>query len=348
MKILVLNNAAPFIRGGAEELADNLAIRLNARRGLEAEVLRVPFRWNPAGRLPEEIWLNRNLRLYGVDRVIALKFPAYLIPHSCKTLWLLHQFRQAYDLYQSQQSHIGSDDRGRALVRLVREADNQCFRECKRIFANSPVTQSRLKEFNGFDSSVLYPPLNDPERFRGGEYGRYIFAGGRIAPGKRQHLLIEAMRFARSDLRLVIAGPLDEASYGTRLVSIVSEHGLEERVELRFGFRDRGEVAGLVNSALACAYLPIDEDSLGYVTMEAFAAAKAVLSVTDAGGLLEIVKDKQTGRVVKPASDQLAEAIDWLAGEPERAAAMGRAARASLEARGLTWDRTIDVLLESF
>ena len=43
--------------------------------------------------------LNRNLRLYNVDRTIALKFPAYLIPHTEKTLWLLHQFRQAYDLY---------------------------------------------------------------------------------------------------------------------------------------------------------------------------------------------------------------------------------------------------------
>ena len=78
MKVLVLNNAAPFIRGGAEELADCLVRRLNATKGVEAELLRVPFRWEPAERIVDEILLNRNLQLYNVDRTIALKFPAYL------------------------------------------------------------------------------------------------------------------------------------------------------------------------------------------------------------------------------------------------------------------------------
>ena len=35
-----------------------------------------------------------------VDRLIGLKFPAYLIPHPRKVIWLLHQHRQAYDLWQ--------------------------------------------------------------------------------------------------------------------------------------------------------------------------------------------------------------------------------------------------------
>lgn len=345
MKVLVINNAAPFIRGGAEELADNLAARLNARRGIEAEVLRIPFHWDPADQLLEQIWLNRNLCLYNVDRVIALKFPAYLIPHPNKSLWLLHQFRQVYDLRESMQSHIGFDERGQEIVRLVREADNQCFRECQHIFANSPVTQKRLKEFNGFDSLVLYPPLNDAKRFEGGEYGRYLFAGGRIGPGKRQHLLAEAMRFVHSDLCLVIAGPVENADYETRLRRIISEHNLESRVELRLGFRDREEIARLVNGALACGYLPIDEDSLGYVTMEAFAAAKGVLTGDDAGGLLEIVKHKETGLVVEPEPRKIADAIDWLAGEPGRPIALGRMAQAHLNAKGITWDKTIDTLL---
>src|SRR5271165_2156509 len=165
MKVLVLNNAAPFIRGGAEELADCLVQRLNATSGVEAELLRIPFRWEPAERIVDEIVLNRKLRLYNVDRVIALKFPAYLIPHPNKTLWLLHQFRQVYDLYEAGQSHIGFDDSGVEIVRLVREADKQCFRECCIIFTNSPVTQNRLKRFNDFDAPVLYPPLNNPDRF---------------------------------------------------------------------------------------------------------------------------------------------------------------------------------------
>src|SRR5882757_2539647 len=101
MKVLVVNNAVPFVRGGAEQLADSLVERLNATVGVEAELLRLPFSWTPADRVIEEILLNRCLRLYNVDRVIGLKFPAYLIPHDNKVVWLMHQFRQAYDLYES-------------------------------------------------------------------------------------------------------------------------------------------------------------------------------------------------------------------------------------------------------
>lgn len=345
MKILILNNAVPFIRGGAEELADNLASRLSARSGIEAEVLRIPFRAHPGDTLLEQIWLNRNLRLYNVDQVIALKFPAYLVHHENKTLWLLHQFRQVYDLYEAGQSHIGRDDHGAEIVRVVREADTQCFRECRNIFTNSPVTQKRLKRFNNFDASVLYPPLNDPERFRGGEYGRYIFAGGRVGPGKRQHLLLEAMRFVKSDLRLVIAGPLDAIHYGAQLHQTICEYDLQRKVEIRLGFRHREEIAELVNGSLACAYLPIDEDSLGFVTMEAFTAAKPVITTCDSGGLLEIVEDKHTGLVVAPEPDQLAAAVDWFGSEHGRAASLGRAARSRLYAKQITWNHALETLL---
>ena len=345
MKILVLNNATPFIRGGAEELADNLASQLNARPGIQAEVLRIPFRATPRETLLEQIWSHRNLRLYKVDQVIALKFPAYLIPHAHKTIWLLHQFRQVYDLFEAGQSHIGCDDPGAEIVRLVREADNQCLRGCRKIFTNSPVTQNRLKRFNNFDAPVVYPPLNDPERFRGGEYSRYVFAGGRVGPGKRQHLLVEAMRFVRSDLRLVIAGPLDTDEYGILLRQIVYHYNLEDKVELRFGFRGRDEIAELVNSALVCSYLPVDEDSLGFVTMEAFTAAKPVITAFDAGGLLEIVEDKHTGLVVAPEPDQIADALDWFGTEHSRAAILGHAARSCLYAKQITWDHALETLL---
>jgi hypothetical protein len=112
MKILVVNNAAPYIRGGAEELADHLVQRLNGTPGVEAELMRLPFCWTPAEHLIDEIVLHRALRLINVDRVIALKFPAYLVPHPHKTLWLLHQFRQAYDLYRPGHTPIEFSPRG--------------------------------------------------------------------------------------------------------------------------------------------------------------------------------------------------------------------------------------------
>ena len=345
MKVLVVNNAAPFIRGGAEELADQLVLRLNATAGVEAELLRIPFRWEPADCIVEQILLNLKLQLYEVDRVIGLKFPAYLIPHSKKVIWLLHQFRQAYDLFENGTSHLCDHESGKKIAEVVRNADNQCFQGCRAIYTNSPVTQDRLKKFNAFDSTVLYPPLLDGERFIGGEYGNYFFAGGRVGPGKRQHLLLEAMQHVRSTVRLVIAGPLDDADYGRRLQELIAKNDLANRVTIQFRFHSRDEIAKLVNEALACVYLPIDEDSMGYVTMEAFSAAKPVITANDSGGVLELVRNGQTGFVAQSDPQSLAGYLDQLAEDHPMAIKLGGAAKSLLESKSLSWHDTISRLL---
>lgn len=51
MKVLVVNNMAPFVWGGAEELAAHLVKNL-VLAGHEAQVLRIPFQWEPASRIP--------------------------------------------------------------------------------------------------------------------------------------------------------------------------------------------------------------------------------------------------------------------------------------------------------
>ena len=342
MKVLVVNNAVPFIRGGAEELADHLVRRLNATPGVQAELLRLPFAWEPQERLIEEMLAVQSMRVHNIDLMIGLKWPAYLLPWERKRLWLLHQFRQAYDLHTPGEGYLG-DARGLEIARAIRNCDDACFPECERIFTNSPVTQERLRRFNGVVSENLYPPLNDAELFEGGEDGGYIFAGGRVGPGKRQHLLVEAMALAPRDVRLVIAGPADSEAYVAPLKARIAELGLEDRVELKLGFHPRAKIAAWANNARACAYIPYDEDSLGYVTMEAFAAGKPVLTTTDSGGLLEIVGEA-TGAVVPPTPEALAEGLARL-NDPVAAAEKGKAASALWAARGLTWERTVETLL---
>ena len=326
MKVLVVNTAAPFVRGGAEELADHLVARLTATEGVESELVRLPFRWVPSERLIEEILVARGLRIENTDRVIALKFPAYLIPHEHKILWVLHQFRQAYDLGDVGQG-LAAEGRDGELRAAIAAADNGAFAEARALFVNSPVTRERMLKYNGFAAQVLYPPMNDDHLFVGGASQGYVFAGGRVSPGKRQHLLIEALARVRGGARLIIAGPPDSDDYAQTLRDLVARHDLQSRVELRFGFHPRGEIAAWVNGALACACLPYDEDSLSYVAMEAFCAGKPVLTANDCGGLLEMVTS-ETGIVAEP--------------EP---VSLGEAARAAWRARGITWPDTINRLL---
>jgi glycosyltransferase involved in cell wall biosynthesis len=344
MKVLVVNNMAPFVWGGAEELAENLVRRLNDTAGVESELLRLPFQWEPAERLPLEIYLHRSYRLANVDRVIALKFPAYLVPHPHKTLWLLHQYRQGYD-HDNDHTNIPDSDRGREIRRLIRENDTACFRQCARIFVNSETTRERLKANNGIAGKLLLPPVNDPDLFGGGAYGDYVFAGGRINAAKRQHLLVEAMRDVGAGLRLVVAGPPDAPSDAERLRQLVHRHDLGDRVTLDLRLMSRAEIAAYVNGALACAYLPYEEDSPGYVTMEAFTAARPVLTATDSGGVLALVDDGATGWIVPPDAQALGAALNRLWAERRRTRAMGAAARHAWLRRGVTWPATIARLL---
>ncbi|WP_043343785.1 glycosyltransferase family 4 protein [Belnapia moabensis] len=344
MKILVISTMVPFVRGGAEELFDHLVRNLQATPGVEAEGFRIPFTWDPAERLLDEMLIARHLRLDHIDRVIALKFPAYLIPWPNKVLWLLHQYRQAYDLLDAGQSNIPADIRGQQIIAAIRAADNVAFSEAVRIHTNAPITSRRLLHYNKVGSSVLRPPLNDPELFLGGDSEGYILATGRINAGKRQHLLVRALRYAPY-ARLVVAGPPDTAADAARLRQLVREEGVESRVTLDLRFLPRTELAHLVNQALAVAYLPFDEDSLGYCTMEAFQAAKPVLSVTDAGGVLDIVRNGETGLVTMPDPEALGAALATLTANPGRAARLGRAGRAAMDAEALNWQATIEKLL---
>src|SRR5204862_2116770 len=100
MRILVCRPQVPFVRGGAEVVADELVDELRTR-GHEAETVALPFKWYPGTRVLDQAFLWPLLDLTEadgrtLDRVIAPKFPAYCVRHPNKVAWVLHQFRQPY------------------------------------------------------------------------------------------------------------------------------------------------------------------------------------------------------------------------------------------------------------
>jgi glycosyltransferase involved in cell wall biosynthesis len=343
VKVLVVNNMAPFVWGGAEELATNLEKSLIAA-GHEAEVLRIPFRWEPASRIPSQMLMVRGFEMFNVDRVIALKFPAYLIRHPHKTLWVLHQYRQAYDLYDAGQSNVPEGPEGQEIRRVIRNADNEAFGESRRIFTISKTTQQRLAHYNGVSGDVLTPPLNDAELFAGGSSEGYVFAGGRINSMKRQYLLLEALAFAPRQVRLVIAGPPDTPQDAARLTQLVESLALGDRAKLDLRFLARTEVAQYVNDASASACVPWNED-FGYVAAEAAAAAKPVITVHDSGGVRDLVRHLETGWVVAPEPQALADAMTAACLDVTTAVKYGAAARDHWLGMDITWPKTVEKLL---
>jgi glycosyltransferase involved in cell wall biosynthesis len=92
----------------------------------------------------------------------------------------------------------------------------------------------------------------------------------------------------------------------------------------------------------AVVFPPQDED-YGFVTVEAFASAKPVITCTDSGGPAELVADDSSGLVVAPDPAALAAACRRLIDDRPAAERMGRAGAAA--AARLTWSETVRRLL---
>jgi glycosyltransferase involved in cell wall biosynthesis len=344
MKVAVLSTIVPFYRGGAEILADAVTAHI-AAHGHDARQIRIPFAWEPAQRVVESLLAFRLLDLDGYDRVIAFKFPAYCVPHHDKVVWLFHQFRQAYDLWGTPFQGLPSTDEGQAIRRAVIAADQNDLVPAPRLYCNSDVTAARLRRYSGRDAEVLHAPLVDASIFRAGEYGDYIFCPSRICAGKRQHLLVEAMAHVRARVRLVLAGQPETPGDLAELHRRIDALGLHDRVVIDPRFISEQEKADLLAASLAVAYIPYDEDSYGFVTLEAYHARRPVLTSDDAGGVLRLVVHGESGYVASADAVALAEGIDFLAMNRNRLAGMAEAGLARAAELGIGWTHVMERLL---
>jgi glycosyltransferase involved in cell wall biosynthesis len=340
VRIAVINNVAPFVRGGAEILAEALTRRLEDA-GHTTDLVRLPFSWQPTERIVDSMLAASLTRVSGVDRVIALKFPAYLVPHDDRVLWTLHQFRQFYDLWDTPSCGYPMTDETLEVRALVQDADSAAFGSASKIYANSRVTADRLFRFNGFASEVLHAPLPNAQMFTNLGTGVYVFAGGRINALKRQNLAVDAMRYTQTDVRLVVAGAPETRYDLEQLESARQATGREDRITVIPRYVDEQRKATLVNGSLACVYCPLDEDSYGYVALEGAQAAKALVTTIDAGGVTDLAIDGRSGFVCEPDPIELARAFDALYRSTVLAESLGRAAHDRMSELHISWDHVI-------
>jgi glycosyltransferase involved in cell wall biosynthesis len=236
------------------------------------------------------------------------------------------------------------DPKGRAYRDLIRRSDDLYLRECRKVYTNSRIVAKRLSDFNALVADdVLYPPLSRGHPFRPGPFGDYLYYPSRLAPIKRQALAIEAVKYADPNLRLVISGTGDVDAYEQELQRLVQQEGLADRVRLT-GWVSEDEKAEWMANCCGALYLAYDEDSYGYVTLEAFEAGKPVITLTDSGGSLELVADGVNGYVADPEPRAIAEAMNRLWRDRRRGRKLGVGGRKALQAHRINWDHVIGSL----
>jgi len=346
MHIIITTVQTPFVRGGAEIHAEGLCHALQ-RAGHEAEIVAIPFKWYPPQRIIEHILACRLFDLtessgIHIDRIIGLRFPAYFIPHPNKVLWILHQYRAAYDLWDTPLCDLIHFPDGVQIRDAIHQADRVYLSEAQAIYGNSRNVSQRLKNYCGIDSTPLYHPPQNAEQFYCQEACDYLFFPSRINRTKRQLLALEALAQTREHVKIRFAGLVDDAGYARELQEAAQRLGVAERVEWLGTISEAAKLEHYAQ-ALGVLYPPVDED-YGYVTLEAMLAAKPLITCTDSGGPLEFVQPQATGLIAEPTPAALAAALDELWQNRTLAKQWGQAGRDHYAQLNISWNNVVAVL----
>ncbi|HEV7700367.1 MAG TPA: glycosyltransferase family 4 protein [Pyrinomonadaceae bacterium] len=346
MNVLICTAQVPFTSGGGELHVANLK-QAFIEAGHVAEIAAVPFKWYPPREIMRGALAWRMLDLTEangkpVDMVVGMKFPAYLVDHPCKVVWVMHQFRAAYDLWGTRFDDLCDHPEGPELRTFIKGADERFLPESRKVFANSKTVADRLRRYNNIESEPLYHPPPTVEWLCPGGQHDYVFFPSRLEPIKRQELLIEAASLLKSPMRVILAGDSHDHA---RYESLIRQFGVKDRVQILRPVA-REVLVDLYSNALAICYLPFEED-YGYVTLEAMHSGKPVVVLTDGGGAREFIDHGSDGLIVEPEPAAIADAIDELYADKQRARIMGERGREKILAMDLSWQTVVERLVSA-
>jgi glycosyltransferase involved in cell wall biosynthesis len=343
-RVLIVTSDVTFVEGGHLTIARN-TVQAFRQQGIDADLVLTPQ--NRFGQQFRAYLANRftDVELDGLGRpihqVISFRFPSYAVRHPLHVCWLNHRLRDYYDLWDSLLPQLSWKGKIKERLRrfLIHRIDTHLLKyNVKKVFAQSGTIQERLRRWGHIPAEVLYPP--PPQRdYRTDSYQNFIFSVSRLQPLKRIDLLVDAFRHVKNkDVKAFIIGEGPERENLTRRIL---ESGLDGRVFL-LGATEEENLMSHYARCLAVFFCPFHED-YGLVTTEAFASRKAVLTATDSGGPTELVKDGESGFIVAPDPQRLAEKIDLLAENKSLAEKMGQAGYKFIS--HLTWQDTVKKLL---
>lgn len=383
MRIAIVAPAAvPPTRGGAERAWEGLRGAL-VEAGHDAEITTLPVAERSLGEVVAGYRAFAELDVAAYDLVVTSKYPAWLVGHPRHVLWMFHPLRGLYDTYhlfglpiapgpverptadllaaldaphlrtevpgvldaaRGAVDALGDDHPDLALPGpvarvLVHWLDRVALdpREVVRHTALSRTIAARPGYLpDGVVPRVAYapsdlPPVPDDEVVA----GDHLFTASRLDGPKRLDLVVQAMAHVPGDVPLLIGGTGPEED---RLRSLAAGDA-----RIRFlGFVPDDELLDLYRRSRAVPFVPLDED-YGLITVEAMATGTPIVTTSDSGGPAELVRDDVDGLVVAPDPRSLGRALAALVTDPDRATAMGAAAR--LRAAHIHWPAAVRTIL---
>lgn len=379
---VVAPEPVPHTFGGTERAVADLTAAIAERTPHDAELVKLPVDETTLPGLLDAYERFAALDLSAFDRVITVKYPAWMVDHPHKIVYLFHPLRGFYDTWPTLGLPLevaDPADHTFAMMHLMRQAHHRgAYDEFFERWHNALAALGPQHPDFAFPSPFARLAVRwldrialDPEHVE-----RYValsrtvadrpdYFPARIAPAVA-HLpgaLPQAPPTRRERPYLFTASRLDGPKRHTLLIDamahvdadidlLVAGTGpLRDELEARaahdprisfLGFVPDADLPGLYAGARAVPFVPADED-LGLITLEALSQGTPVVTCTDSGGPAEQVKDRVSGLVTAPTPAAIGEALATLASDEALAARLGAAGRD--RANLVTWDTVIDTVL---
>lgn len=310
--------SAPGVTGGAERFYTGLKNALQ-QQGCVVEIVGFEVDESSFDNIKKAYEYFSKLKLDDFDLVISTKAPTYVVNHPNHVLYLVHTMRVFYDMFD--ETFPQANANLKAQREWIHAQDTTAFSRIKHCFSIGSEVSQRLIKWNNCKADVIHPPVDISGLYDRG-VGDYFYMPGRLHAWKRVDLAIRAIQLSNLPMRLVISGT-GEAELQLRKLA-----GSDPRIEF-LGQVDDETLKRLYSEALAVPFLPIRED-YGYVTLEAFASGKPVITCSDSGEPARFVKDGVTGRISSPEPEDISRVFEQLWNDRQLAARMGRAGRESI------------------
>ncbi len=319
--------------GGAERFYSGLQKSLQ-QQGCETELVFITVDESSFEGIQKGYQDFASLDLSNFDLVISTKAPTYLINHPNHILYLVHTVRVFYDMFDEVFPNAGS-----ALIaqrRWIHEQDNAALAGIQHRFSIGSEVSARLTKWNNCSAEVLHPPM-DIEGLYDLGIGDYFYMPGRLHAWKRVDLAIQAIKCSALPMKLIISGTGEAEGQLRELANN------DPRIEF-VGRVDDETLKRLYAGALAVPFLPISED-YGYVTLEAFASGKPVVTCSDSGEPTVFVEHGVTGLVCVPEPQVICSAFEQLWNDRQLADRLGKAGRERVAS--INWEMVSGRLLQA-
>lgn len=384
MKVaIVAPEPVPPMLGGTERAVSSMRRAIDQTGLHEAELVKLPVDESNLPDLIDAYERFATLDVSEFDRVISVKYPAWMISHPDHIVYMFHPLRGLYDAY---------DEFG---LPLIAEPHSDATAQILSLIGHHNDRGAVEEFFARFRALVAAEGRDAPDLAFPGPFARAIVHWlDHIAltpPRATRHFMISATIAGRPEylprgLRpRVLPLPTDlpnsapNTEPGTCLFTasrlaepkrigllIDAMQHVQSNVSLKIagtgpldaelralaasdpriqflGFVPDDELIDHYRNAIAVPFVPIDEDQ-GLICVEAASQGTPVITCTDSGGPTEFVADGVNGLVCQPTAEHLGRALGRVAADPIWARRMGRAAHRRTTVR--TWRQAVDALLD--